>query len=186
MGFFVGGATFQFSRWIEARGDAPRIARWSVAIALALWAVVWIEAYLNPLHSMFYWLSGHVSDEAGRLYIGGSRNLFLLLFVFIVVPATILSLSLHEQVLGGRWHRFAFVGDISYSTYMLHFPMQLALALIAVHFALTPAAFENPVALILFYVALIALGGLSFHYFERPMQNFLRRAFGKKSLAPEN
>jgi peptidoglycan/LPS O-acetylase OafA/YrhL len=186
MGFFIGGAVFHFSRRIEARRDAPRIAKRSIVLALGLWAIVWIEAYFGPLHSAFYWLSGHISDEAGRLYIGGSRNLFLLLFVFIVVPSTILSLSLHEQVLGGAWRRFAFVGDISYSTYMLHFPMQLALALVAVHFALTPAVFENPLALILFYVALIGLGGLSFHYFERPMQNFLRHAFGKKSLAPEN
>jgi len=44
----------------------------------------------------------------------------------------------------------------------------------------------NPLALILFYAALITLGGLSFHYFERPMQNFLRGVLGKKSPAPEN
>jgi peptidoglycan/LPS O-acetylase OafA/YrhL len=64
--------------------------------------------------------------------------------------------------------------------------MQLALALIAVRFALPPAAFQNPLALILFYIVLIVLGGLSFHYFERPMQNLLRNALGKKSLAPES
>ena len=105
---------------------------------------------------------------------------FLLLFIFLVVPTTLLALALHEQVLGGAWHRFAAVGDISYSTYMLHFPMQLALALIAVHFALTPATFQNPLALILFYFILIVLGGLSFHYFERPVQNVLRNMLPKK------
>jgi peptidoglycan/LPS O-acetylase OafA/YrhL len=186
MGFFLGGATFHLSRIAIAHASARRIARWSAAVALGLWAVVWIEAYLGPLHAACYWLSGHISPELGRLYIGYSRNLFLVLFVFVVAPATLLALALHEQVLGGAWHRLAFVGDISYSTYMLHFPMQLALALAAVRFALTPAAFENPLALILFYAMLIALGGLSFHWFERPMQNFLRGALGKKSLAPEN
>jgi peptidoglycan/LPS O-acetylase OafA/YrhL len=186
MGFFLGGATYHVSRLFVAHASARRIAQWSAAIALGLWAVVWIEAYLGPLHAACYWLSGHISPELGRLYIGYSRNLFLLLFVFIVAPATLLALALHEQVLGGAWHRLAFVGDISYSTYMLHFPMQLALALIAVRFALTPATFQNPVALILFYVALIGLGGLSFHYFERPMQNFLRGVLPKKSLASEN
>jgi peptidoglycan/LPS O-acetylase OafA/YrhL len=183
MGFFLGGATFHLSRAVVAHAQARRIAQASAAVALGLWAVVWIEAYLGPLHAAFYWLSGHISPEAGRLYIGYSRNLFLVLFVFIVAPATLLALALHEQVLGGAWHRLAFVGDISYSTYMLHFPMQLALALVAVRFALTPAAFENPVALILFYAVLIGLGGLSFHFFERPMQNFLRGALSKKSLA---
>lgn len=186
MGFFIGGATFHLSRIVIARADARRIARWSVALALALWVAIWVETYLGPLHAAFYWLSGHISPEAGRLYIGNSQSLFLLLFIFIVVPATLLALALHEQVLGGAWHRFAFVGDISYSTYMLHFPIQLALALIALRFGLTPAAFQRPLALIVFYALLIGLGGLSFHWFERPMQNFLRGALGKKSLAPEN
>jgi peptidoglycan/LPS O-acetylase OafA/YrhL len=185
-GFFLGGAAFHLSRAVASRASARRLAQWSIAAAISLWIVVWIEAYFQPLHAAFYWLSGHISPDAGRLYIGNKEYIFLLLFAFSVVPVTLLALALHEQVLGGKWHRFAFVGDISYSTYMLHFPMQLALALIAAHYALTPAAFENPVALILFYVVLIALGGLSFHYFERPMQNFLRGALGKKSLAPES
>ncbi len=186
MGFFLGGAIFYCSRALESRSDARRLAYLCASVAAALWIGVWIEAYLRPLHAALYWLSGHISPEAGRLYIGESENVFLLLFIFAVSPVTILALALHEQVLGGNWRRFAFVGDISYSTYMLHFPMQLALALIAVHYALTPAMFENPLALILFYAALITLGGLSFHYFERPMQNFLRGMLGKKSLAPEN
>ncbi len=191
MGFFLGGAIFAATEYIAARPDAARIAHIGcagIAAARGLWIGVWIEAYLRPLHSAaFYWLSAHISPRSGRrLYIGESANLFLLLFIFAVSPVTILALALHEQVLGGKWERFSFVGDISYSTYLLHFPMQLSLALIAAHYALTPAAFENPVALILFYVALIALGGLSFHYFERPMQNFLRGALRKKSLAPEN
>jgi peptidoglycan/LPS O-acetylase OafA/YrhL len=186
MGFFIGGATFHIGRIVAARADARRIARWSVALALGLWAVIWVETYLGPLHAAFYWLSAHISPEVGRFYAGYSARVFLLLFTFLVVPATLLALALHEQVLGGAWHRLSFVGDISYSTYMLHFPMQLALALIAVRFALPPAAFQNPLALILFYIVLIVLGGLSFHYFERPMQNLLRNALGKKSLAPES
>jgi len=186
IGFFVGGATFHLSRTVASHAAARRMTQWSVTTAIGLWIVIWIETYFAPLHAAFYWLSGYISPEVGRLYIGNSEKIFLLLFVLIVVPTTLLALALHEQVLGGKWHRFAFVGDISYSTYMLHFPMQLALALIAVHYALTPAAFENPVALTLFYAALITLGGLSFHYFERPMQHFLRGKLGKNSLAPEN
>ncbi|HEX4860350.1 MAG TPA: hypothetical protein VFV07_03880, partial [Rhizomicrobium sp.] len=104
-----------------------------------------------------------------------SRDLFLLLFIFFVSPVTILALALGEQVLGTSWQRLSFLGDISYSTYLLHFPMQLVLALVAVHFALTPAFFENWVALVVFYAVLIGLGLLSFHFFERPLQKMLRR-----------
>jgi peptidoglycan/LPS O-acetylase OafA/YrhL len=176
MGFFAGGAVFALDRRILARAGPKRIARWICAAAAVLWVVVLVEAYLGPLHAACYWLSGHISPEMGRFYIGHSEDLFLLLFIFLVSPITILALALGEQVLGASWERLSFLGDISYSTYLLHFPMQLALALLAVHFALTPAFFENGWALVLFYAALIGLGLLSFRFFERPLQRLLRRA----------
>jgi peptidoglycan/LPS O-acetylase OafA/YrhL len=175
MGFFAGGAVYALDRRIVASADPKRIARWICAAAVALWVVTVAEAYTGLLHAGCYWLSGLISPEMGRLYIGYSRDLFLLLFIFVVSPVTILALALGEQVLGASWQRLSFLGDISYSTYLLHFPMQLALALIAVHFALTPAFFENWVALVLFYAVLIGLGLLSFHVFERPLQRMLRR-----------
>jgi peptidoglycan/LPS O-acetylase OafA/YrhL len=180
MGFFLGGALFATTTHIATRSDAKRIARALCMAALALWAGVIVETYLSPLHDAAYWLSGHISDAAGEWYIGDSDNLFLLLFIFTVSPVTLMALALHEQVLDGKWQRFSFVGDISYSTYMLHFPMQLALALIAAHFALTPAFFENPIALISFYFILIGLGTLSFNAFERPMQTLLRKIPSRK------
>ncbi len=133
-----------WTKRILARADAKRIARAICVAALVLWIAALVEAYLGPLHAGLYWLSGHISPEMGKLYIGESDNLFLLLFIFIVSPITILALALGEQVLGASWQRLSFLGDISYSTYLLHFPMQLALALIAAHFALTPSFFENP------------------------------------------
>ena len=176
IGFFAGGAVYALDQAILARSDAKRIARAVCAAALAAWAATFVEAYLGPMHAGLYWLSGHFSPEMGKLYIGESDNLFLLLFIFIVSPVTILGLALGEQVLDVSWQRLSFLGDISYSTYLLHFPMQLALALIAAHFALTPSFFENPLALVLFYAALIGLGLLSYNFFERPAQNLLRKS----------
>jgi peptidoglycan/LPS O-acetylase OafA/YrhL len=175
MGFFAGGAIYALDRAILARADPKPVARWICAAATLLWIVTVVEAYFGPLHAGCYWLSGHISPELGKLYIGTSRDLFLLLFIFLVSPVTILALALGEQVLGVSWERLSFLGDISYSTYLLHFPMQLALALIAVHFAVTPAFFENGLALMLFYIVLIGLGLLSFRFFERPLQKMLRR-----------
>jgi peptidoglycan/LPS O-acetylase OafA/YrhL len=175
IGFFLGGAAFTLTSEISARTDAKLIARALCIAALALWAVTVLETYLGPLHAWAYWLSGRVSPDVGRWYIANSGNVFLLLFVFTVSPLTVMALALHEQVLGGKWERLSFLGDISYSTYMLHFPMQLALALIAARFALTPVFFENGFALIAFYAVLIGLGAMSFNAFERPMQSLLRK-----------
>lgn len=183
MGFFLGGTLFAVTEFVAARPDAARIARWLCVAALASWALVVVDCYLAPLHNAAYWIAGQISDDAGEWYIGDSDNVFLLLFIYTVSPLTILALALHERVLGGKWQRFSFVGDISYSTYMLHFPMQLSFALVAAHFALTPALFENGPALLIFYAILIGLGALSFNAFERPMQSWLRDRLGKRSPA---
>ncbi|MEI9930900.1 MAG: acyltransferase [Rhizomicrobium sp.] len=183
MGFFLGGAIFAATNYVAARPDAARIARWLCAAALAGWTLVVIDAYFGPLHSAAYWIAGHISDGVGAWYIADSEVVFVLLFIYTVSPLTIIALALHERVLGGKWERFSFVGDISYSTYLLHFPMQLSLALIAAHFALTSAFFENGLALLIFYAVLIGLGTLSFNAFERPMQSWLRKRLPERSTA---
>lgn len=161
MGFFLGGAVYFLDRAIVARADAARITRWVGYGALALWIVTAVEAYLGPLHAL---LPPQPNDD-----------LFLLLFIFTVSPITILALALREQVLGASWHRLSVLGDISYSTYLLHFPMQLALALVAAHLALAPAVFMQGWVLVAFYAALMALGTLSYRLFERPLQDLLRK-----------
>ena len=177
MGFFLGGAMQALWAKIVLRSDARRIAARVVVAAAALWAIALASAYTGWLYDACYWLSGHISAEVGRVYIGESENLFLLLFIFTVSPMTILALALSEEVLGVSPKRFAFLGDISYSTYLWHFPMQLALALLALRFGWTPASFQHGYVLVLFYAVLISIGIASFHLFERPMQSWLRGRF---------
>ena len=66
------------------------------------------------------------------------------------------------------------LGDISYSTYLLHFPMQLALALVAGRFALRPEFFMQRWVMIVFYLVLIGLGTASYHLFEKRIQHWIR------------
>jgi len=158
VGFFMGGVAFTV--WNRLRGEARvrSIARTLGIVALAGWVA---------LAAMLY-------RDSSWLANGEGNNLFLVVFDFILCPLTVLALALHEHGRGRSYAGLGFLGDISYSTYLLHFPMQLALALIAARFALTPQFFMQGWVMIAFYAVLIVLGALSYRFFERPLQALLR------------
>jgi peptidoglycan/LPS O-acetylase OafA/YrhL len=175
MGFFLGGATFLITAAILGRADARRFARIAVVAALLLWGLVAVEAYLGPLHAALDWLARSLPVSAQGWFKANSENLFLLAFIFTVSPISIAALALQEQALGGNWRRAAFLGDISYATYMLHFPLQLALALAALKLGLGSGVFMQGWVMAAFYALLIGLGWTCYRHFERPVQAALRK-----------
>jgi peptidoglycan/LPS O-acetylase OafA/YrhL len=158
MGFFLGGATYYFTAWARTRGNAGRIAICAAALALLAWSLTLAEGYGGLLHRA----------------LGDAPNVFLLAFIFLVCPVTIAALALHEQQHGGRFKSLSFLGDISYSTYLLHFPLQLVCVLVGLRLGWTPMTFMQPLAMIAFFAMLIALSAASHYGFERPLQALIR------------
>ena len=183
IGFFVGGAIYALNEHLRRRADVRDLAQAIGLLAIASWIAVIAEVYAAPLHAFLYWLSGHLSPQVGRLYLGWNGWLFRLLFSFVVCPLTILGLALDEQVLGGRYKSLSPLGDISYSTYMLHFPLQLVLALLALSAGIGARTFEARWSMLAFFAVLIGLGTLSYRYFERPVQSLVR-GLARARLSP--
>jgi peptidoglycan/LPS O-acetylase OafA/YrhL len=67
------------------------------------------------------------------------------------------------------------LGDISYSSYLLHFPLQLICVLITLSLGLPRSVFLSPGAYFLYFAVLIAASFASYHWLERPAQRSLRR-----------
>jgi len=168
MGFFMGGAVFYATRNIAARADARTIALCIVAAALASWVVAITEVYLGPIQILMAAL------PIAKFFAANAYQIFLFAWILAVCPLTLMALALHEEAFGVSYARVSYLGDISYSTYMVHFPMQLTLALLALHFGWTPMNFMHGWVMLAFYAAMVTLGALSFTYFERPMQALLR------------
>jgi peptidoglycan/LPS O-acetylase OafA/YrhL len=173
-GYFLGGAVYFVTERIKVSAHAPRIARIIGLTAIALWGVVLVETLYGPLHAACDWLAGAASPGLGRFYAAENDNFFLLLFVYTVSPVTIAGLALHEQVLGGTYAKLHWLGDISYSTYMIHFPLQVTCAVLAWQFAVPSSWFQTDIALVLFYAVLIGLGLASYRWLERPAQSLIR------------
>lgn len=169
-GFFWGGATYYAVRALASAGHAKTISRLVALAAVITWGIAVGDVYLGFIESAF----ARAPAPVAQFFLGHEYPIFLLAFIFIVVPLTLAALALHEELFGGAWARFTLLGDISYSTYMIHFPMQLALALIALRLGWMPADFMHGYVIVAFYAVLIGLGMLSYTCFERPVQAAIR------------
>jgi peptidoglycan/LPS O-acetylase OafA/YrhL len=73
---------------------------------------------------------------------------------------------------------FKNLGNMTYSTYMVHFPLQIVIFLI-----LEPASytyFNNPLVLLMFVSISVGAGWIVFEYFEKPAQKYLRQRYSPK------
>lgn len=96
--------------------------------------------------------------------------------VMVLFPMTILSLALIETRRGSLGKRVSFLGDISYSSYLLHFPLQLLFSALVAKFSGNDSVYYSSWFMGLFFAVLITISLGSFRYFELPSQRFLRQA----------
>jgi peptidoglycan/LPS O-acetylase OafA/YrhL len=98
--------------------------------------------------------------------------------IIVGTPAIILGFALNERRLRPLTSRLRWLGEISYSTYLLHFPIMLVLVTIGVQ--LNPA---SHIHMILYLTGVILLALMCFRFFERPVQNLLRGLWGAENSA---
>jgi len=157
--FFLGGLTFyalQFYRNHRKRSTDA--------------AIVLVTAWL--------WLSTLVSPRAEHLLLDKYHLHLLVLF-----PLTIASLVLLELRYEGMGRRWAWIGDMTYSTYLLQFPLQLVFVLVAGALGLGRDVFLSPYVFLLYFAILIPAAQVTYHWFERPVQDWIRN-FRMVKLSP--
>jgi peptidoglycan/LPS O-acetylase OafA/YrhL len=90
------------------------------------------------------------------------------------MPAVVLALALIQ--LGGPslGEKISGVSDITYASYLTHFPLQLALAPVMVFWGV---ALTSWIYFLIYMLSVIAVSISTYRYFEIPSQNFLRRPF---------
>lgn len=159
--FFLGGVVFiAYERMIKSC-DPGKVSIWLPFAAGAAWLLT--LSATNP-HL------GPVLGEIPRIF-QKSGDVWP---VFVLFPLTILSLALLENKRGGLGKRLSFLGDMSYSLYLLHFPLQLTVALATTKLAITQQLFYSPWFLALFFFVLMLVSFASYRYFEVPVQRILR------------
>ena len=145
-------------------------------------ASVWILAAYNLSHRTLYLtyqeLLGSRALIMERDVIGVILNSIAAhSFSLLVFPFTVLFLALVERAVRTTPRWLGFLGEISYSSYMLHFPLQLCFLFLIIAFGVDRAVFSSPWLLLVFFAVLISISSLSYRRFELPVQRYLRTRF---------
>jgi len=146
--FYIGAATFRLQ---------------DLALALAPDRRRWIVPGLAAIVAVCCGLVG-----ANVLKIAGAS--------LVMFPAAIL---LAQFAVRPRTERGAtaigFVGNLTYASYLIHFPLQIAMILVLEAAGIAPAdLFYGPWLLLSYLTVVLVLSVPVFHGFERPAQSWLR------------
>jgi len=96
------------------------------------------------------------------------------MILLLMVPCLLIILS-KEWPLLGRWQRqVQFAGNLTYSSYLLHFPLQLLFAIfVAASGVIAPLT--SPLFLVTYLGVTFGLAARSYRLFELPAQSWIRR-----------
>jgi len=170
--FFLGGLVFYAAQAL--RGGCHEVWRRQIETALSwLLPVLWLAVAViaHPVYQPAAdWLDAHHMRLVQHVF--GEDG-----FVYILLPLTLLLIALKH----GRWpsqrlRKAAWLGDISYSVYLWHFPLQLLVMLIAARYspAVRTALFGSPLAFIAFMTLACGVAWLSYRWFEMPARRALK------------
>jgi peptidoglycan/LPS O-acetylase OafA/YrhL len=152
--FFLGGLTYFL---VTAYLALPRRSRKTDRLLVACTVIGWLFLILSTQVSVLAQAPCH-------------------LFSRILVPLTIAALTVSETSLMINFHPFRIIGEMTYSVYLLHFPLQLCFAIGASKLGFENEIFTSPIVLILYFTVLILSSIYVYRGFERPIQTYLLRS----------
>lgn len=119
---------------------------------------------------------------AGLMLVRQNSPLVETIVVSVAFPALILTLALLDHRIEKFTRPIGWIGNLSYSSYLLHFPLQLVLVVTAFSLGVT-IDYASPLTLLAFMSVLIALSLWSYYGYEKPVQRYLRNRMSPRTEA---
>lgn len=175
-GFFAGC----LAAWVWLR--IPPQSNWLLFLVI-LCLLLWILIPLNARH--LYLLHLYENSPIKFTVMAGGRDVVSstiermcgYTYQTVLFPMTILCLALWERRLTRSLKSLAWLGNLSYASYLWHLPLQLAFFAVALHLGGDWRLFMTPGMLLLFFAVLILISVFSFSCIEQPAQKWIRNVW---------
>lgn len=161
--FFTGAAVYRLVIWLQARAGALALAAGTLAVV------------------------GSIALAILFAIIGRNE---IRVIMFLCIPSILFAAAALDLNIRAVPRRLRWIGDITYATYLIHFPVIIVYLIVANARGLPYALPDRGWFLILYLGVVITVSLPIFHYFEMPVQDRLReiyrRQFGlrKGQMAP--
>jgi peptidoglycan/LPS O-acetylase OafA/YrhL len=167
--FYMGALVYFAYQKLLLTGLIRKCAKPLLLVYFVAWLLTILEFRLGILQAELAELCTASCTTAG---LARAKALWVTGFL---LPSTILVLAVSETLGLSGWKRTAWLGEISYASYLLHFPLQLVFFMLFTEVQPGREIFYSPVLWLGYFALLIAISLLAHRHFERPTQRWIRR-----------
>jgi peptidoglycan/LPS O-acetylase OafA/YrhL len=174
--FFLGGSVFLFYVFLGQFQNGKWIRVFLAIVTVLAW--VFTLAVQRDLISPIGWLSHNLvlPRPYHHFFHDYGTGLSKYWVTCLVFPLTILTVANLEKYSGPVCKKISLIGNISYSSYMLHFPIQLTISTVVQARSIDCTVFFSGWFMLLFFAILVTTSWASHRYFEMPIQRRLRQS----------
>jgi len=159
--FYIGGITYYILLSIKKGLTNNKSQKIIIVLSLIILNILIFGKFLNPFF---------INLQENMEFLFG-KNIQLLLFT-IKFPLLILNLTIIQFIYPNIGNSIKLLGDLSYTIYLIHFPVQITFALLNISFFTID--YDNNITFLTYIFSVFFISFLIFRFFELPFKNIIR------------
>ena len=159
--FYIGGITYYILLGIKKSLINYKPRRIIIVLSLIILDILIFGRFLNPFF---------INHQENLEFLFG-KDIKFLLFA-IKFPLLILNLAIIQFIYPNIGSYTKLLGDLSYTIYLIHFPIQITFALLNISFI--TINYDNNITFLTYIFSVFFISFLIFRFFELPFKNVIR------------